>query len=336
MNQRHFSMFILLTLLSGWTYFAFAEIPRTPEGKPDFQGTWANNAATPLERPDALADKAELSDAELAAFQARHDELFDGEGEAAFGDSVFESVLANDQEHESYDPTTGNYNHFWVVDREFENRTSLIVDPPDGKLPQLTETAAAAQKAAAERMKTHPADSYTDRINSDRCITFGVPFIAAGYNGYFEIVQSADHVAVMQEMAHETRIIPLDGREHIPAAVQQWTGDARGYWDGDTLVVETRNFSPQSRFLGHNAEGMNLTERYTLTDENTLQWVLTIEDPKTWTRPWTMLINLKRSAEPIYEYACHEGNLAMEGILAGARAEEARAAAAEATTGGTE
>jgi hypothetical protein len=318
---RHLCLIVSLT----WAGTLLADIPRTPDGKPDLQGTWANNAATPLERPEALADRKALSDEELAEFEARADRLFDGSGEAAFGDSVFESVLANDEEHESYDPTTGNYNHFWVVDREFENRTSLIVDPPNGRLPPLTEAAEARAAELAAHREAHPADSYTDRINSDRCITFGVPFIGAGYNGYFEIVQSDDHVAIMQEMVHETRIIPLDGRPHIPESVRQWTGDARGYWDGDTLVVETRNFSPKSTFHGHRSVSMNLTERYALVDPDTLQWTLTIDDPDTWTRPWTMVINLKRSEEPIFEYACHEGNYAMEGILAGARAEEAKA-----------
>ncbi len=315
---------------------ALADIPRTPAGKPNFEGVWANNAATPLERPEALGDKTELSDEELAQLEARAAKLFDGSGEAAFGDDVYKSALQDEDEHESYDPTTGNYNHFWVVDREFENRTSLIVDPPNGRMPALTEAAAKAQAERIEYAKAHPADSYTDRINSDRCITFGVPFIGAGYNGYFQIAQSDNHVAIMQEMAHETRIVPLDGSDHIPASVRQWNGDSIGYWDGDTLVVEARNFSPKSTFLTHPSQSLDLTERYTLLDADTLQWQITVNDPDTWVRPWTLVINLKRSAEPIFEYACHEGNLSMEGILAGARAEEAEAAAAQGSGGGEE
>ena len=311
----------------------YAEIPRTPEGKPNFQGTWANNAATPLERPKQLADKTELTDEEVAEFQAKHDELFDGEGEAAFGDSVFQSVLEDDEEHESYDPTTGNYNHFWVAEREFENRTSLIIDPPNGRIPALTEAAAQALEERTAYAEAHPADSYTDRINSDRCITYGVPFIAAGYNGYFEITQNNDFVAIMQEMIHETRIIPVNNRPHIPDAITQWTGDSTGRWEGDTFVVETRNFSKGATFMGFPTENLELTERYELIDADTLAWVLTFNDATTWTAPWTVQINLKRSAEPIFEYACHEGNLSMEGILAGHRAEEAKAAALQGSGG---
>ena len=314
---------------------AGAEIPRTPEGKPNFQGTWANNAATPLERPTQLADKAELTDEEVAEFQAKHDELFDGEGEAAFGDSVFNSVLADDQEHESYDPTTGNYNHFWVAEREFENRTSLIIDPPNGRIPALTEDAAIALEERKAYAEAHPADSYTDRINSDRCITYGVSFIGAGYNGYFEIAQNNEYVAIMQEMIHETRIIPVNNRPHIPPAITQWVGDSTGRWEGDTFVVETKNFSSSATFMGHPTENLHLTERYQLIDADTLAWVLTFDDESIWTAPWTAQINLKRSAEPIFEYACHEGNLSMEGILAGHRAEEAEAAALQ-NSGGEE
>jgi len=313
-------------ILANFALLANADISRTQDGRPDLQGVWANNSATPLQRPEALGDKSELSDEEVKNFQARHDELFDGEGEAAFGDDVFYSLLECDEEHDSYYPTTGNYNHFWVVDREFENRTSLIVDPPNGRMPELTPRAKELAKAAAEYAALHPADSYTDRINSDRCITFGVPFIGAGYNGYFQIVQTTEHVAILQEMAHETRLIPLDGRDHIPTGLRQWNGDSRGQWDDDTLIIKTRNFSSKSRFVGQSSENLLLTERFTLLDADTLQWVLTVEDQGTWSQPWTLAINLKKSEQPIFEYACHEGNLSMEGILAGARAEEMAAA----------
>ena len=306
---------------------ALADIPRTPDGRPDMQGVWANNGATPLERPEALGDQAELTEEQVAKFKAKHDELFSGDGEAAFGDSVFRSIVADDEEHESYDPTTGNYNHFWVVTREIENRTSLIVDPPNGRKPPLTEAAQARAAARKAYREAHPADSYTDRRVSERCITYGEPFIGAGYNGYFQIAQSAGHVAIVQEMIHDARIIPVADVPHIDEKVRQWGGDSRGRWEGDTFVVETRNYSPKSDFALHSAEHLHLTERYTLLDERTLQWALTVDDPETWVQPWTLVINLKKSDDEIFEYACHEGNLSMEGILAGARAEEAAALA---------
>ena len=304
---------------------ADGEIPRTPDGRPDLQGVWANNAATPLERPDALAGRDRLTAEEVAKLQARADVLFNGENDAAFGDTVYVDALAEKEEHTSYDPTTGNYNQFWVVRRTFDDRTSLLVDPADGKIPALTPQGQKSVDEAMAHAEAHPGDSYTDRINSDRCITYGVPFIFAGYNGYFQIVQTPDHVVVMQEMIHEARIIPLDGRPTLNDGVRQWTGDARGHWEDDVLVVETKNFSPQSNFRG-SSENLHLVERFSRIGPETLQWDVTVNDPTHWTKPWTVSILMTKSAEPIYEYACHEGNYAMEGILAGFRAEEAKAA----------
>ena len=306
--------------------------PRTPDGAPDLQGVWANNSATPLERPDALEGRDQLTDAEVAEFKRRNTEIFNGDGDAAFGDSVYESVLADDEEHESYDPTTGNYNHFWVVDREFDNRTSLIVDPSDGKKPPLTPEATKRAEELVAYREAHPADSYVDRLNSDRCITYGVPFVGAGYNGYFQIVQNATHVVVTQEMIHESRVIPVDDRPPLDSAIRQWTGDPRGHWEGDTLVVETQNFSPNSAFF-ESGENLHLTERFTRTAPDTLEWAVTVNDPTTWTKPWTAVLLLAKSEDDIFEYACHEGNYAMEGILAGHRQEEQ---AADALGGGNE
>ena len=304
-------------------------IPRTPDGKPDLQGVWANNSATPLERPEALADKESLSDEEVASLQQTADTLFNGETDAAFGDEIFNAALAAEDDHESYDPDTGNYNHFWVEKRDFDNRTSLVVDPANGRLPEATEEGKARVMARAKHVREHPADSYTDRSNSDRCISYGVPFLQAGYNGYFQIVQNSDHVLILQEMIHEARIVPLDGRPHLDG-ISQYTGDTRGRWEGDTLVLETKNFSPKIHFRAGRGEGagishenLNLTERYSLIDSDTLQWALTISDPTTWSADWTAVVRMKRSAEPIFEYACHEGNYSMEGILAGHREQEA-------------
>jgi hypothetical protein len=201
------------------------EVPRTPDGRPDLQGVWANNAATPMERPDALAGRERLTEEEVATLRERADQIFTGEQDAAFGDDIFIDALEAKDEHESYDPTTGNYNQFWIVKRTFDERTSLVVDPPDGKIPPLTAEGQKRFDAAKAYSEAHPADSYTDRINSDRCITYGVPFIYAGYNGYFQIAQTADHVVIVQEMMNDARVIPLDGRSRLDDSVRQWNGD---------------------------------------------------------------------------------------------------------------
>ena len=299
-------------------------LPRMPDGRPDLQGVWANNAATPLERPEALADRGELSDEEVAALTQHARDLFNGETDAAFGDSVFNAALAESQGFTSSDRGTGNYNQFWLVDRDFENRTSLIVDPPDGRVPQLTDAAQAAADAARAHRRDHPADSYTDRNNSDRCITYGVPRIRAGYNSYFQFVQTPDHLAILKELIHDVRVIPIDGQPHLDDRIRQWMGDSRAHWDGDTLVVETTNYSEKSNFMG-SAEHFHLEERFTRVGPDTLNWELTFRDPTHWTRPWTALIALKKTDDPVFEFACHEGNIAMEGILGGHRAEEREA-----------
>jgi hypothetical protein len=296
-------------------------VPRTPDGHPDLQGVWANNSATPLERPETLADKAELTEEEVADLAQHARELFNGETDAAFGDSVFEAALAGSQGYTSSDTGTGNYNQFWLVDREFENRTSLVVDPPDGQVPTLAASAKVTSDAARAYRNDHPADSYTDRSNSDRCITYGVPRIRAGYNSYFQFVQTSDHIAIVKELIHDVRIIPLDGRPHLDGNVRQWMGDSRARWEDDTLVVETTNYSERSNFRG-SSENFTLVERFTRVGPDTLDWQLTFTDPTHWTRPWTVLISLKKSKDAVFEFACHEGNHAMEGILSGHRAQE--------------
>ncbi len=314
------------TAAAGWT------APRTPDGRPDLQGVWANNTATPLERPEQLGDRATFSDEELAVFQARYAELFaGGETDAAFADSVFTAVVSGQEEFSSRDTTTGNYNQFWLVDREFDNRTSLVVDPPNGRLPALTPAARRRTEARAAHLDDNPASSWADRRLQERCITFGMPNLFAGYNAYYQVVQTPDYVVFFHEMIHDVRIIPLDDRPHIDDGIRQWHGDARGYWDGDTLVVETTNFSDKSESpaplyqrLRGSAEGLRLTERFTRVGPEVLEHQLTIEDPGTYTTNWTAVIPLKRSEDAVYEYACHEGNVGMEGILAGHRAEESR------------
>jgi hypothetical protein len=299
--------------------------PRTPDGHPDLQGVWANNDATPLERPKELQGRKLLTDAEVAVLKRRAAELFNGETDAAFGDSVYLAVLKEAKEFQSTD-TTGNYNHFWIVDREFDNRTALITDPPDGRLPELTPQAKERRAADAEYRRLHPADGPEDLPLSHRCMTFGVPRLGAGYNSYFQIFQAPDHVAIGQEMIHDVRLIPLDGRPHVDSSVRQWHGDPRGHWEGDTLVVETTNFSEKSRFQGFSSENLRVVERYTRMGPKTIQWDVTVNDPSVWTKPWTATVLLRSTPDPIYEMACHEGNDGLVGALNGQRVLEKAAA----------
>jgi hypothetical protein len=290
--------------------------PRTSSGKPDFQGIWANNTATPLERPKMLEGRALLTEDEVAALQKRYAQIFAGDGDAAFGDTVFEATLSDVQKYKplTFDAATGNYNAFWLVEREFDNRTALITDPPDGKIPAVLPQAVGRQKP-----RSTSAEGPEDRSLSERCITFGVPDLLAGYNSYYQIVQTDDHVVIHAEKIHDARIISLDRRPHAPSVVRTWVGDSRGRWEGDTLVVETTNFI--SGFRGA-SDQLRLTERFRRVGPKTLNYEVTVDDPQTWVRPWTFMIPLKSTPEQIYEYACHEGNTGMSGILAGARAEE--------------
>ena len=294
-------------------------LPRTPDGHPDLQGVWANNNITPLERPEAWADKVELTDEEVAALQVAAANAV-GDGDALFGDQLVLAAIEG-IEATSYDPTTGNYNQFWIADRDFTRQTSLVIDPPNGRVPDVTPEAREQLRAAAQYRLDHPADSYTDRPLSERCVTYGVPRLGAGYNSYYQIFQSADHVVIMHEMNHDARIIPLTGRQHLSDDVRQLHGDSRGHWEGDTLVVETTNFSSTASFRG-SSDGLRMVERFTRVGPQTLDWEVTITDPTVWTAPWTVRIPLAFSAEPLFEYACHEGNIGMEGILAGHRHEE--------------
>ena len=304
-------------------------VPRTPDGRPDLQGVWANNNVTPLQRPEALGERTVLTDEEVARLKANAARLFGTDaGDAAFGDQFFVAALSDDTEFTSSDSGTGNYNQFWLVERDFNNRTSLIIDPPSGRMPPMTTEAERAQTAGAAYREAHPADSWEDRGLSERCMNFGVPKLNAGYNSYTQVVQTPDYVALYHEMSHQVRLIPLDGRPHLGADVRQWNGDPRGRWDGDTLVVETTNLSPKSTpLVVPGSENLHLIERFTRVGPHTLNYEVTLTDPTTWTRPWTALIPLKRTDDAIFEYACHEGNYGMEGILAGHRAQEAAEAA---------
>jgi hypothetical protein len=297
--------------------------PRTSFGQPEFEGAWANNNATPLQRPPQWANKEFLTDAELEAVQSAVRQL-ENDGDALFGDELIVDAVEGKQKPQSHDTETGNYNGFWLPPREFERRTSLIIDPPNGRIPPQTPEAQARRAAVAEQRRLHPADGPTSRGLGERCITFGVPRLTAAYSSVFQIVQSPNEVVFLMETIHDARVIPLDGRPHLPSSMPQWDGNSRGHWEGDTLVVDTTGFSPKSDMMGSSSR-LHLVERFTRVAPDVLQYDVTMSDPSTWTQPWTVRLSLKQSNEPLLEYACHEGNLGMFGILAGARKEEADA-----------
>jgi len=306
-------------LTTGQSHSRYAP-PKTPWGHPDLQGLYTNKdeANTPLERPDEFKgrDPATFSQAELADLvkkrQAQAASIAGGIGGAETGAG----------------PT-----HWYEHLLGKGSRPWFIVDPPDGKLPAMTPQAQRREAAAAvlndARDGEGRADSWLDRSLYDRCITRGLPgsMMPAIYGNAYEIVQTPDSVAIRYEMIHETRVIPLDGRPHVAPAIRTYLGDARGRWEGDTLVIETTNFTNRTHFGYNNrfnSEAFRLVERFTPVAPDRLQWDVTFNDPEVWTRPWTFTMPLTRDdSQPIFEYACHEGNLGLEHILSAARAEEA-------------
>ena len=297
--------------------------PLAADGHPDLQGVWLNNSATPLERPKALEGRATITDEEVAELRRRADRLFKNtNADFAGGDAVFLSALANIERFTST-TATGSTNE--MIDREFDNRTSLVVDPPDGRIPPLTD--AAQQRRAALDAARRRAEGPEDCTLVERCLTYGMPRVSgtntgAGPLGYYQIVQAPGHVVLFLEAIHEARIVSLDGRPHLPDAVRLWQGDSRGRWEGSTLVVDTTNFSPRNNFMG-SSERLHLVERLTRVAPDRIDYALTIEDPGTWTKPWTVVIRLKRSTQHLFEYACHEGNYEIvRGMFAAARARE--------------
>jgi hypothetical protein len=296
--------------------------PPGPDGHPDLQGVWLNNSATPLERPPALAGKQMLTDEEVAELRRRADRLFKNtNADFPAGDAVFLAALADVDRFKSA-TATGSTSE--MIEREFDNRTSLIVDPSDGRIPPLT--AQARERVAASRAhRQSPAEGPEDFTQVERCLTYGVPRLSgtntgAGPLGYYAIVQTPSHVVLFLEAIHEARIVSLDGRPHLPASVRLWQGDSRGRWEGKSLVVDTTNFSTRNDFMG-SSDQLHLVERLTLVAQDRIDYQLTMDDPTTWTRPWTAVIRLKRSPARLYEYACHEGNFEiMRDMFAAARA----------------
>ena len=286
-------------------------MPRTPDGHPDLSGIWNTSTLTPLERPAEFAQKPVLSEQEAKDYEARllrenNRDRRDGTAETDVGRA---------------------YNEFWY-DRGSHivasRRTSLIIDPPDGKIPALTPEAQKRQADLAEYRRQHAGDGPEDFSLANRCIlwaTAGPPMLPGAYNNNYQIVQTPGYVVILVEMIHDARIIPIDGGPHLPSGVHQWLGDSRGHWEGDTLVVETTNFNNKTNFRGA-GENMKLTERFKRADANTISYEFTVNDPSSFSKPWTAQIPMNKTTDPVLEYACHEGNYAMEGMLKGLRAEE--------------
>ena len=306
---------------------ASAQMPRTPWGAPDLQGIWDFRTITPLERPEELGDKAfltveEAAEAEAAEIQ-RNIELWEAEARRT-------EVGGN----------VGAYNNFWM-DRGTNpvetRRTSLIIYPPNGRFPELSEVGAERAEARRAYMAEHPADSYTDRNTSDRCIVgfnAGPPITPLAYNQNMQLFQTPDLVVIYTEMVHTPRFVPLDGRAPLDPSIRLWSGDSRGRWEGNTLVVETANFNEKRQWIPltsggsgvTSTENMTLVERFSRLDDDTLEYTFTVTDPDTWASDWTATMPMLRTDFPLFEYACHEGNYSMEGILSGHRADERRAA----------
>jgi hypothetical protein len=285
-------------------------LPRTPWGHPDLQGVWTNSTTTPLERPASMAERATLTDEEFARLAAQAASPEDGPPRAG-------------------DP--GTYNAFWLDKGGPTRQTSLITNPTNGRLPPLLPAAAAEQKAVAT-IRTNPPSGPEDTSLSERCVTRGMPaaMIPGYYNHNYQIVQTKDYVVLLVEMIHDMRVIPLDGRPHLPSNVSQWLGDPRGHWEGDTLVVETTNvreikeLRPSHTVFGGSAN-TRVVERFRRIDADNMEYQFTVTDPQTFTAPWTASTPMHREAFPIFEYACHEGNHALPNMLRGARKQEADA-----------
>jgi hypothetical protein len=269
--------------------------PRTPWGDPDLQGLWTNQTSTPLERPDALKDRQTLTQQEAV-------------------DREEQARASADRPPRAGDP--GTYNAVWRDPGKALTRTSLIVDPPDGRVPALTADGQARVAARAAAARTRQ-DAYPWGSNGawTRCITRGVIKIGSFYSSSHQIIQAPGYVVILQELIHEARIVPLDGRPHISPAIRQWMGDARGHWEGDTLVVETTNFTDLNPYRG-SGDTMRLVERFTRVASDGIDHQFTVNDPKIFRRPWTVSMPMTQGG-PVFEYACHEGNYAMPNMLAG-------------------
>jgi hypothetical protein len=315
-----FSLTIGVAAQSGKSPSTWA-VPRMPDGHPDFQGVWANNGMTPLERPAQFGLRTTMTDAELADLKKRAQKMQDG-GDAFFADELFTAAIEGKTKFNSSDTQVGNYDQTWLSDRVWDNRTSLIIDPPDGRIPPLTPDATERARAQAAAQKARgPADRAQDLPLGTRCVSYGTPNIRAGYQSYFEITQGPGVMALRSEMIHDVRIFSTDSGPHIASTIRQYHGDSRARWDGDTLVVDTTNYVANATRVGA-SDKVRTTEKFRRVANDTLEYYVTFDDPAVWSRPWTLMIPLKMTGERMFEYACHEGNYGLPAILRGARALE--------------
>lgn len=311
--------------LAGLTVTAWgqkATVARTPDGHPDLQGNWLSNAATPFERPKELANHQTLTDDEVKELNARAKRIFAAENfsDAASAEGWFMSAYNNIKRYKQQGATDSSER---VTELVIDERTSLITDPPDGRMPAMTK-AGADRRAAYGRSRSggnYQPEDVAHVAPSDRCITYAVPRVngvyATGLHGYYQIVQTRDAVLLYSENVHEVRTIYTDGRPHVPQNVRTWSGDSIGHWEGDTLVVDTTNFREQLHPQGISPK-FHLTEKFNRVSPGIIEYSMTFDDPETWTKPWTAMIRLKNTPERIYESACHEGNEAiMKTILVG-------------------
>jgi hypothetical protein len=282
--------------------------PRTPDGHPDLQGFWTNASITPMERPRELGAK-EFFTAEEAAEDRKR------------------ALVPASTAQRSGTEAHYEFTQFGLDRTQFQiahsMRTSMIVGP-DGRVPPLTPEAQQRNADRAAAAKGHEFDGPESRGIQERCIVWGnegPPMLPPGYNSFLQIVQAPGYVAILQEMIHDVRVIPLDGGHHAPQAIRRWLGDSRGRWEGDTLVVDTTNFTDKTNFRG-SRENLHVVERFTRLDANTIRYEFTVDDPTTWTKPWSAELPLVKDKGPIYEYACHEANYGMANNLKGARATE--------------
>jgi hypothetical protein len=280
---------------------------RTAWGDPDLRGTWSYATITPLERPDSEAGRETLTSNEVAELNE------EARTSADRRDGTAEADLAR------------AYNAYWYDRGKSIGRTSLIVDPPDGRLPPLTPEGRRRRAAAATAQAGHEYDSFENRPLQERCLIYhGVPPLPSGYNNTYEIFQAPGYVSILDENIHDVRSIPLDGRPHLPRGIRQWNGNSIGHWEGETLVVETTNYDPRTTFRFPVApETLRAVERFTRVAPDRIDYRFTIDDPATYTRPWTAVLPMTNLPDyVIFEYACHEGNYAISNILNGARADE--------------